>query len=286
MRSNAILRIVLYSIAILILVSILAGCLLLNTFMVNTDWESIFTAENTGNVASAGSVSAQEIRSILVEWAAGTITVQPGDVENIEFYETVGLPEEQQMVWSRKGSQLQIRFAKTRVYFGISIDKPKDLVIVVPRNWICGELEIDAASAKVTVSDMTIETVDFDGASGVCQFTNCDVGQFDVDTASGDILFEGTLYEMDCDAASATCTLDLLSCPRRIDADMASGDLRLTLPEDSGFVLELDALSGDFTSDFPTTTKNGKYLYGDERCSIHVSALSGDVVIYKESAAE
>lgn len=286
MKTNAIVRIVLYSIAILVLVSILAGALLLNTFIIDTDWSSFFTSENTGTLASAGSVSAEEIRDIEIEWAAGTITVEPGDVTEITFSETAGLAEKDQMIWSQKGDTLVIQFCKTRVYFGISIEAPKDLKIIVPKDWICGELEIDAASAEVQIKGISIDTVDFDGASGVCEFINCDVNHLDIDTASGDIYYTGTLIELDCDAASASCSLNLTNCPKRIDADMASGDLRITLPEDCGFTVNLDALSGDFTSDYSTTISNGKHIYGDGSCTINVSALSGDVMIYKESAAE
>ena len=286
MRTNAIVRIVLYSIAILILVSILAGSLLLNTFIVNTDWDTVFTSENTGTVASVGSVPAEQIRDIKIEWAAGTIFIEPGNVSEITFSETAGLTEKDQLIWSQKGDKLLIQFCKTRVFFGISIEAPKELKIVVPQDWVCDELEIDAASAVVKISNMTMDSVDFDGASGTCTFTNCHVKNLDVDTASGDIRYSGTLVELNCDAASASCTMQLTNCPKRINADMASGDLRLTLPENCGFTVELDALSGDFTSDFPTTNKNGHYICGDGSCMISVSAMSGDVMIYKESAAE
>lgn len=286
MKTNAIIRIVLYSIAILILVSILAGALFLNTVAIHTDWQTFFTGENTGTVASVGHVPAGEIRDIQIEWAAGDISIEPGDVSEITFSETAGLAEEDQLIWSKKGDKLVIQFCKTRVYFGISVEAPKSLEIVVPRDWICDELAIDAASAEVTVTNMTINAVDFDGASGVCTFTDCHVKNLDVDTASGDLRFSGTLTELDCDAASASCTMLLSNCPRRIDAEMASGDLRLTLPENCGFTVDLDALSGDFTSDFTTAQQNGSYVFGDGSCKISVSAMSGDVIIYKGSAAE
>lgn len=286
MRTNAIVRIVLYSLAILILLTILVGGLLLNTFIVNHDWETFFVSENTGTLASAGYVSADEIKNIKIDWAAGSIAITPGDVDNILFSETQDLREEDRMVFSQQGDTLTIRFNSTRVYWGLSFDAPKDLLITVPRDWFCRELEIDAASASVHVTGLTVESVDFDGASGSFRFDNCHVGMLDVDTASGDIHFSGTLQELDCDAASASCTLVLDNAPRSIDADMASGDLRLTLPEDCGFTVKLDALSGDFASDFQTSTQNGKYIYGDGRCRITISAMSGDIMIYKKSAAE
>ena len=65
---------------------------------------------------------------------------------------------------------------------------------------------------------------------------------------------------------------------------MVSGDLDLTLPENSGFTLSLDALSGNFRSTFPTTAQGNTYVCGDGSCRITVSALSGDVTINKAEA--
>ena len=285
MRTNAIVRIVLYSLAILVLISILAGVLLLKTFIVDTDWGTVFTSENDGTVSSVGSVSASEIQNIQVEWAAGTITLESGDVTEITFSETSGLEEKHRLIWSQKGDKLLIQFVKqySLELFNNSSTISKDLKIIVPRDWSCNELDIYAASAEVHVNRISVNEVDFDGASGVCTFTDCHINKMDVDTASGDIRFSGTLTELDCDAASATCSLQLSNCPRRIDADMMSGDLRLTLPDDCGFSVKMEALSSNFTSDFPTTFQNGRYIYGDGNCVITVSAMSGDVMIYKEN---
>ena len=51
-----------------------------------------------------------------------------------------------------------------------------------------------------------------------------------VDTASGNIYFEGTLNALDCDAASASCEIVVNNVPEYIEMEMASGDLNLTLP--------------------------------------------------------
>ena len=143
------------------------------------------------------------------------------------------------------------------------------------------ELEIDAASADVDIRDMTIQEFDFDGASGRCTLTDCAVGEMSLDTASGDVTFSGTLDTLDCDGASAKLQLELRNTPRSIDMDTASGSLTLVLPEDCGFTVSLDALSGRFSSDFATTTQNGRHIYGDGSCKIDVSSMSGGVTIRK-----
>lgn len=63
--------------------------------------------------------------------------------------------------------------------------------------------------------------------------------------------------------------------------DTASGSLTLVLPEDCGFTVSLDSLSGRFSSDFATTTQNGRHIYGDGSCKINVSSMSGGVTIRK-----
>lgn len=293
-KSSSVLKVLIISIAILLGLTILVGGIIASIFIAKGGEfvEEITEALNIeidlgsdsldGTVASTGSVSAEEVSQIEIEWAAGSITLIPGDTDTIQFAEGSGLSVENQMVWKQSGSKLQIQFCKPKVYVGISIgDLSKDLVITVPRDWHCDNLEIDAASAEVKVQDLGISNVDFDGASGRCTLENCRVDEIDLDTASGDILLTGTVNYIDCDAASANCTLMLDNTPRSIEVDSASGNLDITLPEDCGFTVSMEGLSGHFSSDFPTTSKNGNHIYGDGSCRIDVSALSGNVIIRK-----
>lgn len=288
MKTNAIVRIVLFSLAILVLLGILLAGLAFRFYTVNFGpfvgeiWEDAI--ENGGTVAQSGSVDAAQIRNIEIDWVAGSITVQPGDTDEITFSETEVSQEKYKMVWKQSGDKLVIQFCKDSISWnGISFgsDLSKDLVVTVPRDWNCKELDIDAAAAKVTVSDLTIEKVDMDSASGACTFENCNVDEIDFDTASGNVYFSGTLNVLDCDSASASCTVVLTNVPRRIDMDGVSGDLDITLPENCGFSVSVDSLSGGFTSDFPTTASGGNYTYGDGSCHISVSGVSGDVRIRK-----
>jgi len=282
MKTNAIVRIILFTLAILVLLGILLIALLIGLFAYRIDErvENTMVPVETGH--TQGMVfSPAEIRNIEIEWAAGAITIQPGDTEYIEVSERGnGNP----MVVRHRGDTLQILFDDIEVYFGISIDFTKDLYITVPRDWVCGSLELEVASADLNVANLTINKVDFEGASGECTFVDCTVGNLDVDTASGDISFVGSLNTLDCDAASADCQLDLKNHPSRIDMDTASGDLLLWLPADCGFTLIMDALSGRFTTDFSTNiTGDNRHTSGDGSCVIDIDAMSGSVSILKNS---
>lgn len=230
-------------------------------------------------------VDAASIRDMEIEWAAGSIVIKPMDITEIRISEEGASQSSDPMVWKVKDGKLVIQYSRNTDHdFGISLLQGKDvknLTIQVPRDWSCNSLEIDAASASLEVRDLTIREMEFDGASGTCIFNNCTVENLDLDTASGDVLFKGSLTQMECDAASANIILELSSIPKSLDLDTASGNLDLTLPENAGFTVTMDTMSGEFTSDFTTTQRNGGYVAGNGRCRIDVDAMSGNVIIRK-----
>ncbi len=289
-KHNALIRMILYSITTLILLALFIGGITGKLWNENhfsiagLDVHLGGSMDTSGTVSTSGTVEAAEIKVIHVQWAAGTITIEPADVEEIQFREEGSFHEENSMLWKQTGKTLNIQHAKPKVFLGISYPGPaKDLTILVPRNWTGGNLRIEAASADVELKNLTLNEVEFDGASGTLNLDSCDLHSLDVDTASGNVHFLGTLQELDCDAASANITAVLHNVPKSIDLDTVSGDLDLTLPKNSGFRLTLDTLNGDFFSDFPTTSKGKTYICGDGKCEIEVDGMSGDVRIREGS---
>ena len=236
---------------------------------------------------SAGSADPAAIQKIKIEWISGSVTVEPGDVQEITFGESGTATGKYEMVWKLSGDTLTIQYSKdsSTPGFGLHIgDGRKDLSVTIPRNWVCNSLELETASADLTVRDVIIREMEIDSASGTAKFENCTVSSLDVDTASGDVTFTGSLNELDFEAASASFTGVLDNIPDKVKMDSMSGDLTLTLPEDAGFTVSLDAMSSDFSSDFPTVKKNKDYVCGDGHCKIDVNAMSGDVAILKQPA--
>ena len=236
---------------------------------------------------SVGSADPAAIREIKIEWITGSVTIEPGDVQEITFLESGNGTDKYEMVWKQSGDELVIQYSKDSGIAGFGLhfgDGSKDLTVTVPRGWVCDSLELDTASTDLTVRDMIIREMEIDSASGTAKFENCTVSSLDVDTASGDVTFSGSLNELDFEAASASFTGVLENVPDQVKMDSMSGDLTLTLPEGAGFTVSLDAMSSDFSSDFPTVKKNKSYVCGDGHCKIDVDAMSGDVSILKQSA--
>lgn len=287
MKTNAIVRIVLLSLAIIILGGILLAGIGLKMYSFDFKNFTVSTGDGdrikNGNVSSQGSVPASQIRDIEIDWVAGSILIVPDEnVSDITFCEYGNDDPDHQMIWKQSGDTLSIQYEKSRVYIGVQVTtESKDLVITVPAGWVCKSLDIETASAEVEVSSLTINEMDFDGASGICTFDNCIVGELDMDTASGDISFFGSVNTVNVSAMSAACEMHLTNIPRQIDMDTMSGDLDLTLPENCGFTLSMDTMSGDFSSDFETTLQNGHHVCGDGSCRINIDGMSGNISVYK-----
>lgn len=289
MKTNAIIRIVLFSLTIVVLVGLLLSGM--GLFTNRRETADMFTTEDPGTLVqnAAASVDASSVRKLEIEWVAGDITIEPKEgIDQIQFSETAARDSKYTMYCKTSGSKLTIQFCKdTSIRFDINLDTQitKDLTVYVPVGWVCDELQLEVATADVEVRDLSIGTIDFDGASGTCDFANCIVGDLDIDTASGDVTFTGELDSLDFDAASASFRGTLNNCPQSIDMDGMSGDLELALPADCGFTVSMDGLSSSFHSDFATTYSNGSQIYGDGRCRIDVDGMSCDVYISKNTAA-
>lgn len=283
-RSGSTLRIVLIGLAAFLAGSIALtamGFVLISLFsrrMVFTQPEQILQSE----LMDTEDFDASRISDIEILWAAGEIRIEPSDeVTSIQVRES-STDEKYPMVCSISEGTLKIQFCKESLKFpSFGVDSvAKDLVITVPADWICHELDIDAAAANVTIRNLTIGELDFDGASGHCTLENCHITDVDVDAASGDLIFSGTLDTLEFDGASANCTLNLTNCPSHIAVNGMSGQLDITLPSDCGFTAKISGLSCKFFTDFPVSSQGDAHHYGDRTCLIQVETLSGTVNIH------
>lgn len=283
MKRNAIVRIILFSLLLLVLVSILFTGLAahLFTFRTSTSFSDETVMQTSRDLPA--SMDPNGIRGIEIDWASGNVTITTGDVENIEFYEVASGKNPRKMVYKIEEGTLSIEFCREHtVNFGSIGDK--DLFITVPRSWSGGTLEVDAASADVTVQQLTADTFELDLASGNCTFEDCTVNLLDVDTASGNLYYTGNLNRMEYDAASGDLTAVFYSTPSSLKLEAASGDFDLTLPEGSGFTAKMNEISGMFSSEFECSKVNNDFICGDGSCRIDINSISGNTIIRKPAA--
>lgn len=272
MKAKIIVRIVIYSVILLVLVSLLAAAIGLRSYQFVKHADTEYSVEGTALF------SPEKFHSLKIDWAAGDIVLQSADVDSIQISETAG---SEPMYITESGKTISIQFLEHNSAIGLKNHKSKDLTILVPQGWECDKLDIDAASTEVHVYDLTVYNADVDTASGKIIFDNCAVEKLDMDSASGNLEFTGCLKELDIDSVSANARLKLDNVPDRIEMDSVSGELDVTLPTDAGFTLESDTLSKHLNCEFDTTNSGDRIRCGDGHCRIDLSGFSGKMSIHK-----
>lgn len=286
MKASAIIRIIAFSLAIILLSFILLSVIDYNYYFENgrLHFYEDFEIEQPIDIIQQDVISSQ-VKNIEIEWVSGNVTIRSDPTaQGILVTEHYSSGSEYRMVMKQSGQTLKIQFSEDSIKlssFGVNVDVNKDLFIAVPSDWSANSIEIDAAAAEVNIHDLSINELDFDGASGNLILDNCNITDLDIDTASGDVEFTGILENLDFDAASAKFYGEFFENPRNLKMDSMSGDLELVLPEDAGFELNKDTVSGSFDTDFTFGKHNDLYICGDGNCKINVSAMSSDVSILK-----
>lgn len=254
MRANAIIRIVIYSLVVLVLLGLLVAGLGLHLFVFDID-------ENTGTVLAtgSGSVGAADINRLEIDWAAGSVIIQTGDSDLITFSESGSFSDNQAMTFENKNGTLYISYNKA-IRIGFDSIPSKDLVITVPKDWSCRELELDGAALEIEINGLNI-------------------GELNIDGASSNIVINGAVGSLDCDGAACEITMNCTDRPREIDLDGAACRLILTLPADCGFQLQMEGLSCVFGSNLSYSRSNGDYVYGDCYCKINTNGMACEVQI-------
>lgn len=279
MKGKIIARIVIYCLIIVllssVLITVLAGRSYFFGFRKSTGKEMNTSAAPSGVPVV---MSTDGIHSIQIDWAAGSITLKPYDVDGIQIIETRSQNQEPMSVTEKSGT-LHVSYQKEGNFGGIKELHGKDLSILIPKDWSFRELTVDAASAELLIQDAVVGQVAVNTASGESQALDCSFDKLEINTASGDVTFRGTLLEFSCDAASASADLTILNQPRKIEVDAISGDICLTLPKDCGFTVDRESLSGRTECDFPVVNDGKHFSYGSGSCRIEIDGVSGDLTL-------
>lgn len=257
MKRNAIARIIIYSILALTLTAVLIAGMGIDGFGFHIN----ISGDGT-TVEDELTLDAAQIKNIDIDWAAGSVKILVADTDRITVTEVCSKDCKYKMTYKISGSSLELDYGETKISigFGNGSIPSKDLIITVPRDWVCGYLDIDGAALEIDIQDLTLTKFELDGAS-------CDVN------------FVGTVDQVDVDGASTNISISSFHPVSSINIDGASCDLDLTLPKGCGFLVQMDGLSCSFHSELAYTKTNGAYSYGNGQCKVEVDGLSCDVTI-------
>ena len=122
--------------------------------------------------AGEGSIATPNVEHIDLDWIDGNVKVLLCQDAYISITETAPaeLSENTRVHWcvSEDGKTLSIKYRASSSFFGANKDKNKDLILRIPEKLIgqIDTLSINAVSSNVTVSDIIVDNIEVQTASG------------------------------------------------------------------------------------------------------------------------
>ncbi len=246
---------------------------------------------------------AEKVEKIEINWASGSVAVAAGDGSTVQIAETANKPltDETQLHYYLDGTTLRIQFSGAGWNTGLRLQKK--LTVTIPKQLFLEALCIDTASADVTVTEIGAAEVELSSASGSLNGSLKNVGECELDTASGEIqlAMTGAMDTLEVDTASGAATItaekisalsvdsasgDVFLClgqtPDRCEIDTASGEISLALPENADFTARCDTASGRFDCDFGVAKKGDTYICGAGTGMLSFETASGNIEIVKK----
>lgn len=161
---------------------------------------------------------------------------------------------------------------------------------------------LSSTSGYVTVDNINCEALKVSTVSGIVKITG-DTGKLDLNSTSGSVVFAGSANTATATTVSGDINLEFakpvdieagstsgnveVSCQsmvilNKLSAHTVSGDVKLKLPENNGFELNFDTISGKSYNEAFEMLGN-RHKDGD--CVINIDTTSGSLRIEKISAS-
>ncbi len=307
MKKSAIARIVIWSVVALVLTGILIGTLI---FRENPNAPIIFgeeqgykyNNENEYNVG-ASELPSDSVTSISVDWISGNVFVHAydGDTVKIEEASHDDIEEKYELRWRVKENTLYIKPCKSTNSWNLANKIPtKDLFVYIPDALAVtmDKIKVDTASACISITGITANEIDttaasgdtwlekcgavdinIENVSGYVNLTETNAEKIDAETVSGNVDIMGTVKDLSADSVSGTVYLCTDEAPSSADISTVSGEIKFKIPENDGFYIDFDSVSGKVTSEFPLIISNGWQTYGNGARHYDFETVSGNAYI-------
>ena len=287
MKRNAIARIIIWSLVAVLLTSLLVvGISSSPSSFFSGDWSlgaMGVTYKNSALYNVGGGTVTDEFHSIKVNWTNGKINIEAYDGEDTVISETEVAEKENKLRWRVEDGVLKIQQMAAGMRFGLKQTPKKTLTVKIPSNVAEGLKAVtsDSVSAEVTITGISAsDKIEIDTVSGGANLKNIKTEKLDIDTVSGSIKATGEFTELESDSVSGDVSVSSATPLKKLDCDSTSGNIRLTIPKNSGFTLKADTVSGDISCGLPTVSESkNRRVCGDGSADFETDTVSGDLII-------
>ncbi len=293
-----------------------------NFFNIGVNESVVSKYENADSYSVGNGTIQDAIHNIDIEWLNGDVKVVPygEDIIKIEEVCDEELKEEYVLRWKTENDTLTIKpcesGAKSKKF------PEKQLVIYVPQETAntLSKGKIDTVSAKIEISDFCIEELMIDTVSGGATLMNCDLKIATINSVSGKIDFVGNAADLTANGVSGDISIstenasekieamttsgkvsitgeadDIIadttsgsifvsanSAPKKLQASSVSGKITLEIPENEGFTLKYETVSGTLTNDFEAQNSKDTIVYANGTNDYEIETTSGNISIKKK----
>lgn len=308
--TSAIIRVFCWSLVAVVLTAVLIGALAFDllsswgagVFKLNTSgWyreeklSGPYTVQHTYTVDQA-------VTHLDVDWRFGQVTVVLDDtLDSIQLMELAQRPlkPDEKLQYTTDAGELKVQYSPKQGFHLFRKMASKQLEVRIPpglKRW--SSLQVSTHSADIAVRGLSVDTLNLDNVSGKITagdveaengtihtvsgritVTDSKVGSLKLNTVSGNIQAQGRFDSLQSESVSGDLRLAAEVCPNRVQANSVSGKVTLEFPDNDGFTMEYDTVSGTLSCDFPISEKNHKKVYKNGSATLDVNTVSGDFII-------
>lgn len=258
MKTNAMLRIIVWAVVALLLLGVLAYFLMgggnPQTASPEGSGGSRADADTSFGGAQAAEPSAAEpsdwvsgdalsgVTKLEINWLSGVVRIEEYDGE-LSFRDSyAGEDERYCMRWRVGGNTLYI----DEYVENVSLGNPptKNLTVSLPRACM-DEIKVNAASAEVVIDGAQTKKLSVSSVSGDVGGRLARADEVDLDTISGDVVLTiGRCGEFDAETTSGEVEFACFENLQSVDLSAVSGSATVYLPAGFGYRLDWDTVSG------------------------------------------
>jgi uncharacterized membrane protein len=259
------------------------------------------TGQVEGTAVSEFEADAGEIRNIRLDFVSESIKVVVTDEDTIRIEEKSSreLSKDAVMVAGVSGDTLSAVSGLKNKWMGLFnlVDTGYiEVTLYVPADYqgnmglysSSGEIRVEQAKADTLrlssvsgalyVGGAAAETFELDTTSGEIAVKGGSYGRVNADSVSGEILLQADRMEsVQADTTSGSVVVEAGGMPQKIDVNTVSGSVDLLLPDNDGFTLDFDSVSGSLSNNFEMVNN----VHGNGDVTVSVDTVSGSLDITK-----
>lgn len=266
MKSNAVVRIVLWSLIATTLIGLLIG------FMFNNDFK--FSFDTNLKVIKTTEVDASNIDSINLKGLSNEFSVKSYEGNKIVVTEKANrdLDNDELLKINHDDNTLTLEQRFHIDFFNIFDIRIIKYEIQIP-NKLYKQITAKITSGKLEMNNINSKTLNLKMTSGKSDLDNVNSNKVLIDITSGKAILNGKFLEIKAVMTSGSIDIDSDIAPNKMIIGITSGNANITIPDNDGFILSEHKTSGSINTDF-NLNDFGKYKNGLREYSVKLTSGS------------